>query len=39
VCRQELKAVGVKDADVIALAKGLSILIRGLVGIEEDKSS
>jgi hypothetical protein len=36
-CRQKLKAVSVKDADVIALARGLSILIPDLVGIEEDK--
>jgi hypothetical protein len=36
-CRQSLKAVSVKEADVIALARGLSILIPDLVGIEDDK--
>jgi hypothetical protein len=37
VCRQQLKAVGVRDEHVIALVKGLSILIPDLVGIEQDK--
>jgi hypothetical protein len=37
VCRRELKAVGVKDEDVIALVNGLAILIPDLVGIEGDK--
>ncbi len=36
-CRQRLNAVTVKDADVIALVKGLSILIPDIVGIEDDK--
>jgi hypothetical protein len=36
-CRQNLRAVSVMDADVIALARGLSILIPDLVGIDEDK--
>src|SRR5262249_28595212 len=36
-CRQKLKAVSVREADVIAVAKGLSILIPDLVGVDEDK--
>jgi hypothetical protein len=37
-CREGLDAVGVKDSDVIAVARGLSILIPDLVGImDEDK--
>lgn len=36
-CRKNLGAVSVKDADVIALAQGLAILIPDLVGISEDK--
>lgn len=36
-CRRELKVSNVKDADVIALVKGLSILIPDLVGITDDK--
>ena len=36
-CRQHLNAVSVKDADVIAVARGLSILIPDLVGVNEDK--
>jgi hypothetical protein len=36
-CRETLQALSVKDADVIALAKGLSILIPDLVGVADDK--
>jgi hypothetical protein len=36
-CRQSLKAVSVKDEDVIAVARGLSILIPDLVGVDGDK--
>jgi hypothetical protein len=36
-CRQSLNAVSVKDDDVIAVARGLSILIPDLVGIDGDK--
>ncbi|MHB1735145.1 MAG: ATP-binding protein [Acidithiobacillus sp.] len=36
-CRRDLKVSSVKEADVIALVKGLSILIPDLVGITEDK--
>jgi len=37
VCRQNLKAISVKDEDVIALVNGLAILIPDLVGIDGDK--
>jgi hypothetical protein len=36
-CRQNLNAVSVKEDDVIALVKGLSILVPDLIGIEGDK--
>ena len=36
-CRQSLNAATVKDADVIALVRGLSILIPDIIGIEDDK--
>lgn len=36
-CRRELKAFGVTEEHVIALARGLSILIPDLVGIDGDK--
>jgi len=36
-CRVRLGAVTVKDEDVIAIAKGLSILIPDLVGVDGDK--
>jgi hypothetical protein len=36
-CRRGLGAYGVKDQDVIAVARGLSILIPDLVGIDGDK--
>lgn len=36
-CRERLNAVTVKDDDVIAVARGLSILVPDLVGISEDK--
>jgi hypothetical protein len=36
-CRDKLGAVTVKNEDVIALAKGLSILVPDLVGVEGDK--
>lgn len=36
-CRTGLQAFTVKDEDVIALAKGLSILVPDLVGIDGDK--
>lgn len=37
VCRSTLNAVSVTYEDVIALARGLSILIPDLVGIDNDK--
>lgn len=37
ICRQHLKAISVKDEDVIALVNGLAILIPDVVGIEGDK--
>lgn len=36
-CRQDLKVVSVKEADVIALVRGLQIIVPDLVGISEDK--
>jgi len=36
-CREQLKAHKVKNEDVIAVAKGLSILVPELVGIDGDK--
>jgi hypothetical protein len=36
-CRQHLKAVAVKEDDVISLVKGLSILVPDLIGLEGDK--
>jgi len=36
-CRRGLGAFSIKDEDVIALAKGLSILIPDLVGVDGDK--
>ena len=36
-CREKLKAVSVKDSDVIALAEGLQIIVPDLVGVEGDK--
>lgn len=36
-CRRSLKAVSVTDEHVIALARGLSILIPDLVGVDGDK--
>ena len=36
-CRRSLGAYGVKEEDVISVAKGLSILIPDLVGIDGDK--
>jgi hypothetical protein len=36
-CRRALKAVSVTDEHVIALARGLAILIPDLVGIDGDK--
>jgi hypothetical protein len=36
-CREKLKAVSVTAEDVIALARGLAILIPDLVGVENDK--
>ena len=36
-CRVRLGAVTVKDEDVIAVARGLSILIPDLVGVDGDK--
>jgi hypothetical protein len=36
-CRERLNAVSVKDADVIAVAQGLAILIPDLVGVSGDK--
>jgi predicted AlkP superfamily phosphohydrolase/phosphomutase len=37
ICREQLKKKTVKDSDVIALVRGLSILIPDLVGIDNDK--
>lgn len=36
-CRKVFKAVTVKDEEVIAVAKGLSILVPDLVGVDNDK--
>lgn len=36
-CREALNAVTVKDDEVIAVAKGLSILVPDLVGVDKDK--
>ena len=36
-CREQLKVVSVKDADVIALVRGLQIIVPDLVGIDGDK--
>ena len=36
-CRDKLKAVSVKNEDVISVARGLSILVPDLVGVEGDK--
>src|SRR5205085_397440 len=36
-CREKLDAFSVKDEHVIALARGLSILVPDLVGVIEDK--
>jgi hypothetical protein len=36
-CRESLGAVTVKDADVIAVAAGLQVLIPDLVGLDGDK--
>jgi hypothetical protein len=36
-CRERQNAVSVKDSDVIAVAKGLAILVPDLVGIDDDK--
>lgn len=36
-CRERLDAVSVKDEDVLAVARGLSILIPDLVGVTDDK--
>jgi hypothetical protein len=36
-CREQLKVVTVKEADVIALVRGLQIIVPDLVGISEDK--
>jgi hypothetical protein len=37
ICREQFKKKTVKDADVIALVRGLAILIPDLVGIDGDK--
>jgi hypothetical protein len=37
ICRETLGALSVKDADVVALATGLSILVPDLIGVENDK--
>lgn len=37
VCREQFKKNTVKDADVVALVRGLSILVPDLVGIDGDK--
>lgn len=36
-CRESLDSVEVKETDVIALAKGLQVIVPDLVGVEEDK--
>ena len=36
-CRESLDAVEVQEADVIALVKGLQVIVPDLVGISEDK--
>jgi hypothetical protein len=36
-CREVLKAVSVRDEDVVAVARGLAILVPDLVGVAEDK--
>jgi len=36
-CRERLSAVTVKEEDVISVARGLSILVPDLVGIDDDK--
>jgi hypothetical protein len=36
-CRDKLGAVSTKNEDVLAIAKGLSILVSDLVGVEGDK--
>ncbi len=36
-CREKLGAVSVKDDEVIAVARGLSILVPDLVGVDKDK--
>ena len=36
-CRESLNVVGVREADVIALVKGLQVIVPDLVGISEDK--
>ena len=35
-CRESLNAYGVKEEDVLALAKGLSILVPDLIGVESN---
>lgn len=37
VCRESMKIYGVRDDDVVALAKGLAILIPDLIGIDADR--
>jgi hypothetical protein len=37
ICRETLGALGVRDPDVIALARGLSILVPDLIGVENEK--
>jgi hypothetical protein len=37
ICRETLGALSVRDPDVIALARGLSILIPDLIGLDNDK--
>ena len=37
ICRQQLNVVNFKDVDVIALGRGLQIIVPDLVGISEDK--
>ena len=37
-CRDSLGAVGVKEADVISLVKGLEVIVPDLVGMGEDKT-
>ena len=36
-CRENLGAVEVQEPDVVALAKGLQVIVPDLVGVEEDK--